>query len=63
MNAHLQVSINDPEHGTQKAFEVTIKKTNEKWQATKPCPKLLKKVISILVKDKSVQADVLEVGN
>lgn len=62
LNCHLQVSINGPQPGTQKTFEV-IKKANEKWLAAKPCRKLPKKVISVLVKDKSVQADMPEVGN
>ena len=63
LSAHLQFSINAPEPGTQKAFKVITKKINEKWLAAKPDHKLLKKVISVLVKDKCVQADMPEVGN
>lgn len=58
LNGHLQVLIHGREPGTQRAFGVIItKKTNEKWLAAKPCHKLLKKVISVLEKDKYVQAD------
>ena len=63
LNAQLQVSINGPEPGTQKAFEVITKKTNEKWLAAKPRHKILKQIISVLVKDKCVQADMPEVGD
>lgn len=62
LNSHLQVSINGPEPGTQKALEV-INIAKEKWLATKPRRKLPKKVVSVLVREKGVQPDMPEAGN
>ena len=59
LNAHLQVSINGPEQGTQEALEV-INKAKEMWVAAKLCPKLPKKVVSVLVRDQGMQANLIE---
>ena len=59
LNAHLQVSINGPEPGTREALEV-INKAKEMWVAAKPRRKLPKKVVSVLVRDQGVQANLIE---
>ena len=59
LNAHLQVSINGQEPGTREALEV-INKAKEMWVAAKPCRKLPKEVVSVLVRDQGVQANLIE---
>ena len=59
LNAHLQVSISGPEPGTREAQEV-INKAKEKWVLAKPWCKFPKKVVSVLVRDQGVQANLSE---
>lgn len=59
LNAHLQVSINGPESGTREAQEM-INKAKEMWVSAKPRRKLPKKVVSVLVRDQGMQANLFE---
>ena len=55
----MQVPINGPEPGTREALEV-INKAKEMWVSAKPRRKLPKKVVSVLVRDQGVQANLIE---